>query len=70
MSNHLKWNPSKVQSQTSFAHGLYDDSLFRTDTDLTSEESSEEFLEENVGSKRKWQISLFTYDSWVIIYES
>ena len=35
------------------AHGLYDDSLFRTDTDLTEDSDTEEFEDENVGSKRK-----------------
>jgi len=56
----------KVQSQTSFAHGLYDDSLFRTDTDLTSEESSEEFLDGNVGSKRLKFMYFFMFIEWLI----
>ena len=70
ISNHLKWNLFKIQSQTSFAHGLYDDALFRTDTDLISEDSSDEFREENVGSKRKY--FNFSYESllWLIVHES
>ena len=43
----------RVHSQTSMAHGLYDDSLFRTDTDLTEDSDTEEFEDENIGSKRK-----------------
>ena len=38
------------------AHGLYDDSLFRTDTDLTEDSDTEEFEDENIGSKRKFSL--------------
>lgn len=57
----------RVQSQTSFAHGLYNDSLFRTDTDLTDDfTESEEFEEESVGSKSLKFMYCFMFIEWLI----
>lgn len=57
----------KVQSHTSFAHGLYDDSLFQTENDSTTESvETEEFEEKNVGSKRLKFMYCFMFVEWLI----
>ena len=50
------------------AHGLYDDSLFRTDTDLTEDSDTEEFEDENIGSKRNVSLKFQVTISFVGFY--